>query len=187
MLITILGPDGTGKTTLAKLISAKYSSIEYIYFGNNLENRKYKFFSRFLYANKQGKINTFFKYIFIFINDLHYFNLARNNHIISDRCPIDKFVSSNIHNNKLRMYYHSIILKILPNPDYVILLEGDPDIIYSRKKEISVNKIINYISLYKKYIQLKNLKFYIIDSTKHNIQETFSIASKQIDQLLNEI
>ena len=44
MLITILGPDGTGKTTLAKLIAEKYFNIDYIYFGNNLESRKYKFF-----------------------------------------------------------------------------------------------------------------------------------------------
>ena len=49
MLITILGPDGTGKTTLAKLIAEKYFNIDYIYFGNNLESRKYKFFSNFLY------------------------------------------------------------------------------------------------------------------------------------------
>ena len=85
------------------------------------------------------------------------------------------------------MYYHSMTLKVLPNPDYVILLEGDPDIIYLRKKEISVNKIINYIKLYKKYIQSKNIRCYTIDSTKHNIQDTFNLASKKIDQLLNEI
>ena len=61
MLITILGPDGTGKTTLAKLIAEKYFNIDYIYFGNNLESRKYKFFSNFLYANQKGKVNTFLK------------------------------------------------------------------------------------------------------------------------------
>ena len=40
MLITILGPDGTGKTTLAKQLADDISNLEYIYFGNNIESRK---------------------------------------------------------------------------------------------------------------------------------------------------
>jgi thymidylate kinase len=186
MLITILGPDGTGKTTLAKLIAEKYSNIDYIYFGNNLENRKYKFFSNFLYANRNGKINTLLKYIFIFINDFYYFHLAKNNHIISDRCPIDKYIGSGIKKDKTRMHYHWLTLKLFPNPDYVILLQGDPAILYLRKKEIPKSVIISYMSLYEKYIKSRKINFSSIDTTKNGIQATLDIASKQVDKLLGE-
>ena len=77
-------------------------------------------------------------------------------------------------------------MKLFPNPDFVILLDGNPDVIYLRKEEISVSTIIHYISLYKKYIQSENIKFYTIDTTKYNIQETFDFASKQIKKLLSE-
>ena len=77
MLITVLGPDGTGKTTLANKLAEGYNNLEYIYFGNNIESRKYKYFNSFLYSQKSGKWNTFLKYIFIFINDFYYFNLSQ--------------------------------------------------------------------------------------------------------------
>ena len=54
MLITVLGPDGTGKTTLANKLAEAYDNLEYIYFGNNIESRQYKYFSRFLYSQKSG-------------------------------------------------------------------------------------------------------------------------------------
>ena len=51
-LFVLKGYAGTGKTTLAKLIAEKYFNIDYIYFGNNLESRKYKFFSNFFNIRK---------------------------------------------------------------------------------------------------------------------------------------
>ena len=186
MLITVLGPDGTGKTTLAKLIEERYSNIEYIYFGNNIESRKYKYFSKFLYSQKSGKLNTLLKYFFIFINDLYYYRLARNKHVISDRCPIDKYIGTIIKKDKYRNLFHKFTLKLFPNPDYVILLQGDPAVLYKRKEEISESKIISYISLYEKYIQSRNINFLVIDTTKNNIQQTLSLASKQIEKVLSE-
>ena len=43
MLITILGPDGTGKTTLAKALSEQIDGLDYVYFGYNNESRNYKY------------------------------------------------------------------------------------------------------------------------------------------------
>ena len=48
MLITILGPDGTGKTTLANALSEKIDRLEYLYFGGSNESRKYRFFESFI-------------------------------------------------------------------------------------------------------------------------------------------
>jgi len=186
MLITVLGPDGTGKTTLANKLAEGYNNLEYIYFGNNIENRKYKYFSSFLNSQKSGKWNTFLKYIFIFINDFYYFKLSQKKNLISDRCPIDKYVGSIIYKDKFRNLFYKYSLKLFPNPDFIILLEGDSKIIYLRKKEISSVIISKYISLYKKYIKSNSIKFFTIDTTKNNIEETYDLANEIINELLNE-
>ena len=186
MLITVLGPDGTGKTTLANKLAEGYNNLEYIYFGNNIESRKYKYFSNFLYSQKSGKWNTFLKYIFIFINDFYYFNLSQKTHLISDRCPIDKYVGSIVYTDKFRNLFHKCSLKLFPNPDFIILLEGDPEIIYSRKKEIPSDVILKYIRLYKKYVQSNRIKYLTIDTTKYGIEETYDLAYLKINALLNE-
>ena len=180
MLITILGPDGTGKTTLAKQLAKDISNLEYIYFGNNIESRKYKYFSDFLYAHKSGKLNTLLKYFFIFINDFHYYNLAKKKNIISDRCPIDKYISTIIKEDKYRNLFHKFTLKLFPNPSFVILLEGNSEIIFRRKEEISISTIERYMLLYKQYLNNNNVDFYSIDTSVNGIEETLKIAEFEI-------
>ena len=180
MLITILGPDGTGKTTLAKQLAKEISNLEYIYFGNNIESRKYKYFSDFLYAQKSGKLNTLLKYFFIFINDFHYYNLAKKKNIISDRCPIDKYISTIIKEDKYRNLFHKFTLKLFPNPSFVILLEGNSEIIFRRKEEISISTIERYMLLYREYLTENNVAFYSIDTSVNGIEDTLKIAEFEI-------
>tara|TARA_B100000767_G_C19747579_1_gene529260 strand:- start:1612 stop:2172 length:561 start_codon:yes stop_codon:yes gene_type:complete len=182
MLITILGPDGTGKTTLAKKLAEDISNLEYIYFGNNIESRKYKYFGNFLYAQKSGKFNTLLKYFFIFINDFHYYNLARKKNIISDRCPIDKFISTIIREDNYRNLFHKFTLKLFPNPTFVILLEGDSEIIFHRKEEISISILDKYMLLYRHYLTEYNVDFYSIDTSVNGIDETLKIAKLEIQK-----
>ncbi len=186
MLITVVGPDGTGKTTLAKKLALVNNNLEYVYFGNNIDSRKYKYFSSFLNSQKSGKWNTFLKYIFIFINDFHYFNLSQKKHLITDRCPIDKYVGSIVYKDKIRNLIHKFSLKLYPNPDFIILLEGNPEIIYLRKKEISSDVISKYIFLYKNYIKSNSIKYLTIDTVKYSIEETYDFAHLKINELLKE-
>ena len=180
MLFTILGPDGTGKTTLAKQLADDISNLEYIYFGNNIESRKYKYFSDFLYAQKSGKLNTLLKYFFIIINDFYYYNLAKKKNIISDRCPIDKYISTIIKEDKYRNLFHKFTLKLFPNPSFVILLEGNSEIIFRRKEEISISTIERYMLLYREYLTENNVDFYSIDTSVNGIEETLKIAEFEI-------
>ena len=114
------------------------------------------------------------------------FNLSQKKHSISDRCPIDKYVGSIVYRDKLRNLFHKYTLKLFPNPDFIILLEGDPEIIYSRKKEIPSDVILKYIRLYKKYVQSNRIKSLTIDTTKYGIEETYDLAYLKINALLNE-
>ena len=182
MLITILGPDGTGKTTLAKQLAKDISNLDYIYFGNNIENRKYKFFSSFLNAQKSGKLNTLLKYFFIFINDFYYYNLSKKKNLISDRCPIDKYIGTIIKEDKYRNLFHKFTLNLFPNPNFVILLEGDSDIIFHRKEEISIPIIDRYMLLYREYLTKNNLDFFSIDTSVNGIEETLKLAKFEINK-----
>ena len=120
MLIAILGPDGTGKTTLAKALSKKINDLEYIYFGGSNESREYRFFEDFI---KSDLNNIFLKVIrkaLRVINDLEIYYQAKKKHIISDRCPIDNYIITKIQGRKIRYYYYFILL-LFPKPDLVIL------------------------------------------------------------------
>ena len=181
MLITILGPDGTGKTTLAKLISKKYKNIDYVYFGNNIENRKYKYFTKFLCSQRNGKLNTLLKYIFIFINDLYYYRLSKNKNIISDRCTIDKYLGAIIQNDKYRKLFHMFTLYFFPKSSFILLLEGNPEIIFNRKKEISISMIKKYILLCREYLKKNHLNFVCIYTTIMGIEKTLSMAVSEIN------
>jgi len=186
MLITILGPDGTGKTTLAKRLGDELGNLHYVYFGNNPESRKYRYFKKFLSRERKGKFNTLLRYIFIFINDYHYHRLARKQHIVSDRCPIDKYVGTKINKDKARHMYHAVALKILPKPHRVILLEGDPEVIYRRKEEIPVSVITESVKLYKEYLERHNISYVSIETVKNVLEQTFDLAKEEVIQLIGE-
>ena len=184
MLITIVGPDGTGKTTLAKKVAENHPDIKYIYFGSNVENRHYKYFEGFIKKSRPGKFLTALKYLFIFMNDVHYLRLAKKQHIISDRCPIDKYVSTKIHNKKYRHLYHKMILRVLPQPDLIVLLKGDLETIYHRKMEISMEIISKMIAYYEEYIETHNLNNRTIDTTQNDITESYQLLENYIAEII---
>ena len=184
MMIVVLGPDGVGKTTLAKKLSSSLEGLTYLYFGDNINNRQYVYFSNFLKKQKEGKFNILLRYLFIFINDVAYYKKAKKSHIISDRCPIDRVLGTKLKGNKFRHIYHKWSQKLMPKPDFAILLEGDSNIIYNRKKEVSVNVIENYISFYNDYLKENKIKNIRIDTTKNNLTETVSIAIDNLKRIL---
>ena len=184
MMITVLGPDGSGKTTLARKLSEGISELEYIYFGNNIESRKYQYFNKFIRTQKKGKLNTLLKYIFITINDWYYYRLSRSKNLISDRCPVDKLLGYKINRSIWRYIYHRLATSIMPNPAFVILLIGNPELIYLRKKEISSATIKLYIDWYRKYLQKNKIKHIIIDTSKYDVEETYRIAKEEIMKIL---
>ena len=53
MLICIMGPDGTGKTTLAKKLSEELDDLEYIYFGGNKDQREFIWFNEYIKQDRK--------------------------------------------------------------------------------------------------------------------------------------
>ena len=184
MLICIMGPDGTGKTTLAKKLSEELDDLEYIYFGGNKDQREFIWFNEYIKQDRKGWLWTLFKYFFIFINDYVYFIQAKNKHIVADRSPIDKMIGSKINGKAFRYIYHLVALKLLPSPDLIILLEGDVDVIYERKREISRETILEYFRLYKSYFIKTGVPYFIIDSTVNDINQVAHLAKQKIENMI---
>jgi len=82
--------------------------------------------------------------------------------------------------------YHAVALKILPKPHRVILLEGDPEVIYRRKEEIPVSVITESVKLYKEYLERHNISYVSIDTVKNGLEQTFDLAKEEVIQLIGE-
>ena len=77
MLITILGPDGTGKTTLAKALADKTDGLDYVYFGGSNDSRKYRFFEGFIKSDLNNIFLRIIRKVLRVINDLYVFQMAK--------------------------------------------------------------------------------------------------------------
>ena len=185
MLITILGPDGTGKTTLAKGLAKDTKGLEYFYFGGSNESREYQFFENFI---KSDLKNIFLRVIRKFlrvINDLYVYQIAKKSNFISDRCPIDNYIITKVQGRRIRFYYY-FSLMLSPNLDCVILLTCDSEVIHKRKEELSVDEINNYIKFYKKYLDAKGINYMIVNTVENDIDKTLKIAKNKLEFQLNE-
>tara|TARA_B100000902_G_scaffold195038_1_gene186360 strand:+ start:2556 stop:3110 length:555 start_codon:yes stop_codon:yes gene_type:complete len=180
MLVTILGPDGTGKTTLAKALAKNIDDLEYFYFGGSNESRKYSFFEGFIKSDLKNIFLRIIRKLLRVINDLYVFHIAKRSNIISDRCPIDNYIITKIQGRKIRHYYYLILL-LSPDPDFVILLNGDAEIIFKRKKELSISNIRKYIQFYQEYLDDKKIHYYMIDTVQNDIENTIRVAKAELE------
>ena len=183
MLVTILGPDGTGKTTLAMALAEKVDGLDYVYFGGSNESRKYRFFEGFIKSDLNNIFLRIIRKVLRVINDLYVFQMAKKSNIISDRCPIDNYIITKIQCRKIRHYYYLILL-LSPNPEFVILLNGNAEIIYKRKKELSVGDIKKYIKYYQQYLNNNKVNYCMIDTVKNDIENTLIIAKDELENRL---
>jgi hypothetical protein len=110
--------------------------------------------------------------------------MAKKSNIISDRCPIDNYIITKIQGRKIRHYYYLILL-LSPNPEFVILLNGNAEIIYKRKKELSVSDIQKYINYYQQYLNNNKVDYCMIDTVKNDIENTLKIAKDELENRLS--
>ena len=134
-IIVIIGTDGTGKTTIATKLTAKFPSdhTEYAYLG--MKNYKYKLTER-LHKSKSGLMQYLFKYI-VYPLDIYCKRICMpaNKNIIIDRLPGYPFSNS----NKIQKALYSFAI---PRIDILIWLHGKPEIIHQRKQERNIHSLL---------------------------------------------
>ena len=177
IIISILGPDGSGKSTLIKVLKKKLLR----------QKKKLKTFhlKPYFVSNKKAKIvknphNQVLRSNFLsFLKLLYWLIIFRLYFIIKifipsdiflfDRYPNDILIDPKRYRFKLSSKLSENILKFFPRPDLWIIMIEKPKIIWSRKQEVDYETLIKQINKYKKFA--KNKKNSIIFSQRNNISK----------------
>lgn len=182
--ILFLGPDGVGKSSLVNQIKARILlKTEKLYLGIGNSDYILPIFPDIKSLSNHRKMRKLFSFVFWNILlpielGLRRIKVAKNGRyrmILIDRFPGKPFITS-------KCYVRKIYQLILPKPDLIVLLTGDPEIIAARKPdETSAERTEQEIEKWHQVANNLNAKStIIIDTTKNNL----SVCT---DQVITEI
>ncbi|MGD1848495.1 MAG: hypothetical protein ACFB10_24140 [Salibacteraceae bacterium] len=183
MLIVVLGPDGAGKTTLAKGLANALEQGEYRYLGHNT-NRHYRVGQHWMASlpNRWFWVRGVRKLLVLW-NDWLDHRTTPTELTIADRCSVDWVVGNRLFGRKSWRMYQWLV-RWFPKPDLVLLLEGDPELIHRRKPEHPPARLTTLMRLYHHYLLQEKIPFRTIDTTQNNVSEALGIGTKYIHQLI---
>ncbi|ADI00520.1 nucleoside/nucleotide kinase family protein [Salisediminibacterium selenitireducens] len=179
--VLVLGTDGTGKSSLIKNIRKEIPvKTKSIYLGTGEDGWELKQVKK-MNKNFQGPIlgrllKTIILPIEFCLRVIRGKVNAKYKLILIDRFPGWAIISK----NKLRNYIYKIIL---PKPDLVIFLHGDPQILFERKKERSVESISKDTLKFKSVAHRVCNNVLEINTTELNERETTKVV---IDYIVKE-
>lgn len=195
LIVVIMGIDGAGKTTLIRELEKELSGVFNVrttYMGWHdfylWPIRVYRHFKyKHIDKDKNKSITDSVKRIALFENIIIFIELYsrylksisnRNTEIVLfDRYFYDSIVRSKNHS------LETLLIYLVPKPDLFILLDAPNNVLYERKKEISMGKI----KLLKELIYSKNyLKPIIIDTYENDIFTCIKRANTYIFQSFTE-
>jgi ABC-type dipeptide/oligopeptide/nickel transport system ATPase subunit len=190
-MITVLGPDGSGKSTITDAISILPNvSVKLQYMGPvpNLNTRTVFILEKLLMALNNQKRNfstssIFGKVIRVLWHISNYIDLiVRVNRniwhasgdgiVVFDRYACDMFIRDEKHINE------SVYIKFFPKPKKVVLCIGSAIDINYRKPELEINEINQAIDSYKLIFNKHKIPFTEINTTKNSIKESVDILAK---------
>jgi thymidylate kinase len=195
LIIVIMGLDGAGKTTLIKELETELSGVFKVkttYMGwNNFYLWPIKVYRNFKYKNidtkKRKTLTDPIKRVGLFENIIVFIELySRYLSSILDRNTeiiiFDRYFYDTIIRSKNQIF-ESILIPFVPKPNLFLLLDAPNNVLYSRKKEISVENI----SLIKNLIYSKKyLKPIVIDTYKNDILTCIKLTNTYIYQSFTE-
>jgi len=195
LIVVIMGIDGAGKTTLIRELENELSGVFNVrttYMGwHDFYLWPIRIYRHFKYKHidkdKTRSMTDSVKRIALFENIIIFIELYsrylksvlnRNTEIVLfDRYFYDSIVRSKNH------LLETLLISLAPKPDLFILLDAPNDVLYERKKEISIGKI----KLLKELIYSKNyLKPIIIDTHENDIFTCIKLANTYIYQSFNK-
>jgi len=212
LFLILLGPDGSGKTTLAKELDKRlkplFSSTEYYHGRFHLfpqlgsVKRLLKPFSKKEQSTKEAtivktdmtkrdKLSTFRASANIIYYGLEYtfaripiwLKFSKNTLIVSDRYFYDYLLHPEYTNAPKWLIL--LFIKLVPKPDLILLIKCDPNVIFERKKELPLEEIARQQKLLETFGALLGTSSMI--STNQALDKTVDDAvSASLDILNNK-
>lgn len=194
-VIVVMGIDGAGKSTLIEELVKQLSfifNVKTTYMGwHDFYLWPIKIYRYFRYKNRDKKKRKIFiesikkvgfiENIAVFI-ELYsrYLKSVRDRNseiILFDRYFYDSIIRSKNH------FMENILISFVPEPDLFLLLDAPDEVLYARKKEVSLESI----KLLKEMIYSKDyLKPIVINTHENDIPACVKLANTHIFQNFNE-
>ena len=173
-LITVLGPDGAGKTTLANNLASTIQDCRYRYLGHNPNKRHYRIGSRLIrIAEKLSLPGWLMKALLIYMND--WFDAHDKGLMATDRYVYDHVVLARLNRRPIRAWFHRWLCRLFPRPQVVILLMGDAKVIAARKGELSTDQTLQYMKLYEQELARYKIEPIKLDSSSYDQQQLMEL------------
>lgn len=171
--VVFLGPDGSGKSTIAKLVlervSGSFHGSKIMYWRPNLlpmmGHLKLWAPTDDIVVNpdphghpKQGMLKSYVRF-FYYLTDYIlgyvlkvYWPKVRKQIIIFDRYYYDYLVDLHRYRFNVPRWLPRFFLPLVPTPDIIVYLDADPDVLEARKQELPKKELIRQVGEYRKLI-----------------------------------
>ena len=195
-LVLFMGPDGSGKTTLIKLlVESTPQKYTMLYMGNPGERHaraigiKAQGYIWRNWVNKTGSTSLLGVLSRVICHLFRIYNLWRriiiclsrntNLTILLDRYTYDYF----LRNTHTRFYALQKIVYyyFFPKPDLTISLVGNPEVISQRKVELSAEEVVETINRQRQFLKKHKLNFIEIDSSNNSISSCVAAIKEFIE------
>jgi len=206
-VITVLGPDGAGKSTIIKsitkyLLESFHNSVEYNHLRPNLIPdigvlvKKRSKTNNLVINNPHMQTQSgfiislirilyyLFDYSLGYLFKVYFYIKLKSNFFIFDRYYYDYYFDQKRYRIKLPNFFIRLGEFFVPKIDLIICLGSKSEIIYKRKPETSLDEVEKQINLLK--IFCKSRKNAVWIDTGVNIEESVNLVMKEIVQMMHE-
>lgn len=190
LFVVILGVDGSGKTTISSRYKSNYSCafrrVSHYHSRVRVLNDISKYFNKndcnpvssenpHSKEIKHGKVTSFLKFLYYYLdfligNFIITKSVIKSSLVIIERYYYDYLIDKVRYNLNTSPQIINFFGKFIKKPDVIFILVGNSNILYSRKKEITIEEIEKQTKLMIEIFKdKKNVHF--IDTTQSDLEK----------------